>query len=46
MQYLIVKLAKAVVAMTNDNDFAVGKENQNNYPTKIWFIRLGKSLTH
>jgi hypothetical protein len=39
-------LNDAVVAMSNDNDFGVGEDNKNNFPTKVWFIRLGKSLSH
>lgn len=36
-------LSSSVVALVNDNDFGVG-ENTNNYPTRVWLLRLGKSL--
>ena len=36
-------LSPSVVAISNDNDFGVG-ENTNGYPSKVWVIRLGKSL--
>jgi alkaline phosphatase len=37
-------LTPSVVAISNDNDFGVG-DNTNDYPSKVWVIRLGKSLT-
>lgn len=36
-------LTPSVVAISNDNDFGVG-DNANDYPSKVWVIRLGKSL--
>lgn len=36
-------LTPSVVAISNDNDFGVG-DNTNAYPSKVWIIRLGKSL--
>jgi alkaline phosphatase len=36
-------LTPSVVAISNDNDFGVG-DNTNNYPSKVWVIRLGKNL--
>jgi alkaline phosphatase len=36
-------LTPSVVAISNDNDFGVG-ENTNQYPSKVWLIRLGKNL--
>jgi alkaline phosphatase len=36
-------LSPAVVAVSNDNDFALG-ENTTNYPSRVWFIQLGKDL--
>lgn len=36
-------LTPSVVAISNDNDFGIG-DNTNEYPTKVWLIRLGKSL--
>jgi hypothetical protein len=38
-------LTPSVVAISNDNDFGVGEDNKNAYPTKVWVIQLGKSLT-
>ena len=37
-------LNSSVVAISNDNDFGVG-ENTTGYPTKVWLVRLGKSVT-
>ena len=37
-------LSPNVVVLSNDNDFGVG-ENTNNYPSKVWVVRLGKSLS-
>ncbi len=37
-------LNPAVVAISNDNDFGVGEDNLNEYPSKVWLVRLGKSL--
>ena len=37
-------LTPSVVAISNDNDFGVGEDNTNAYPSKVWVIRLGKSL--
>jgi hypothetical protein len=37
-------LSPNVVVLSNDNDFGVG-ENTNNYPSKAWVVRLGKSLS-
>jgi alkaline phosphatase len=36
-------LTPSVVALSNDNDFALG-ENTSNYPSRVWFIQLGKEL--
>lgn len=36
-------LTPSVVAISNDNDFGVG-DNTNNYPSKVWVVRLGKGL--
>jgi hypothetical protein len=33
----------AFVALSNDNDFALG-ENTTNYPSRVWYIQLGKEL--
>lgn len=38
-------LNAGVVALSNDNDFGVGEDNQNMYPSKVWVVRLGKSLS-
>ena len=37
-------LTPGAIAISNDNDFGVGDDNSNDYPTKVWLIRLGKSL--
>ncbi len=37
-------LSSNVVVLSNDNDFGVG-ENTTNYPSKVWVVRLGKSLS-
>ncbi len=37
-------LNSSVVAISNDNDFGVG-ENTTAYPSKVWVLRLGKSVT-
>ena len=37
-------LNSSVVAISNDNDFGVG-ENTTGYPSKVWLVRLGKSVT-
>jgi len=37
-------LTPSVVALSNDNDFALG-ENTTNYPSRIWYIQLGKELS-
>jgi len=39
----VVVLNDAVVAISNDNDFGVG-DNTNDYPSKVWLIRLGKTM--
>ena len=36
-------LTPSVVALSNDNDFALG-ENTTNYPSRVWYIQLGKEL--
>jgi len=36
-------LTPSVVALSNDNDFALG-ENTSNYPSRVWYIQLGKEL--
>jgi alkaline phosphatase len=36
-------LSPSVVALSNDNDFALG-ENTSNYPSRVWYIQLGKAL--
>jgi alkaline phosphatase len=36
-------LSPSVVALSNDNDFALG-ENTMNYPSRVWYIRLKKEL--
>jgi alkaline phosphatase len=36
-------LTPSVIAISNDNDFALG-ENTTNYPSRVWFIQLGKEL--
>ena len=36
-------LSPSVVALSNDNDFALG-ENTTNYPSRVWYIRLKKEL--
>jgi alkaline phosphatase len=36
-------LTPSVVAFSNDNDFALG-ENTTNYPSRVWYIQLGKEL--
>jgi hypothetical protein len=36
-------LTSSVVALSNDNDFALG-ENTSNYPSRVWYIQLGKEL--
>jgi len=36
-------LTPSVVAFSNDNDFALG-ENTTNYPSRVWYIHLGKEL--
>ena len=36
-------LTPSVVAISNDNDFGIG-ENKDEYPSKVWVIRLGKSV--
>jgi len=36
-------LTPSVVAISNDNDFALG-ENTSNYPSRVWYIQLGKEL--
>jgi len=36
-------LTPSVVALSNDNDFALG-ENTINYPSRVWYIQLGKEL--
>lgn len=36
-------LNNAVVLISNDNDFGVG-DNTNDYPSKVWLVRLGKPL--
>lgn len=36
-------LTSSVVALSNDNDFALG-ENTTNYPSRVWYIHLGKEL--
>lgn len=38
-------LNPSVVALSNDNDFGVGEDNLNEYPSKVWVVRLGKSLS-
>ncbi|MEO6118134.1 MAG: esterase-like activity of phytase family protein [Methylotenera sp.] len=38
-------LTPGVVAISNDNDFGIGEDNRNEYPSKVWIVRLGKSLT-
>ena len=37
-------LTPGIVAISNDNDFGIGDDNLNEYPSKVWVIRLGKSL--
>ena len=37
-------LTPGVVAISNDNDFGVGEDNLNEYPSKVWLVRLGKGL--
>lgn len=37
-------LSPGVIALSNDNDFGVGDDNPNEYPSKVWVVRLGKSL--
>lgn len=37
-------LTPGVVAISNDNDFGIGDDNLNEYPSKVWVIRLGKNL--
>jgi alkaline phosphatase len=39
----LVVLTPSVVALSNDNDFALG-ENTFNYPSRVWYIQLGKEL--
>lgn len=39
----LVVLNNSVVAISNDNDFGVG-DNTNDYPSKVWLIRLGKTM--
>lgn len=36
-------LSPSVVALSNDNDFALG-ENITNYPSRVWLVQLGKEL--
>ena len=36
-------LTPSVVALSNDNDFALG-ENTSNYPSRVWYIQLGTEL--
>ena len=36
-------LTPSVVALSNDNDFALG-ENTTNYPSRVWYIQLGTEL--
>ena len=36
-------LSPSVVALSNDNDFALG-ENTSNYPSRVWYVQLGKEL--
>ena len=36
-------LTPSVIALSNDNDFALG-ENTSNYPSRVWYIQLGKEL--
>ena len=36
-------LSPSVVALSNDNDFALG-ENISNYPSRVWYVQLGKEL--
>ena len=36
-------LTPSVVAISNDNDFALG-ENTTNYLSRVWYIQLGKEL--
>jgi alkaline phosphatase len=36
-------LSPSTVALSNDNDFALG-ENTSNYPSRVWYIRLRKDL--
>jgi alkaline phosphatase len=36
-------LTPSVVALSNDNDFALG-ENTTNYPSRVWYIQLGAEL--
>lgn len=40
----IAVLTPGVVAISNDNDFGIGDDNLNEYPSKVWVIRLGKNL--
>lgn len=37
-------LTTGVVAISNDNDFGIGDDNLNEYPSKVWVVRLGKNL--
>lgn len=37
-------LSPSTIAISNDNDFGVG-DNINDYPSKVWVVRLGKSLS-
>lgn len=36
-------MSPSVVALSNDNDFALG-ENTTNYPSRVWYIKLRKEL--